>query len=180
MNWCSIDETYLNYLRAYEKRIPYSDYGVNHFKPFFQPLFEAEPGIIFIGAISHPQERHRKMKNMPDFRKIFIPVHSRDGKIKKHFAGVIHLNYMFPAPKSVIYDVTAQNITQFRNFSSDQQKSKYIDLLNKELKVILNEENIADRAYKLYLRKQKFPQDSISRRCFDYDELINLALKWDK
>lgn len=63
MNWCSIDETYLNYLKSYESRIPYSDYGVNHFKPFFRPLFEIEPGIIFVGAISHPQDRHRKMKN---------------------------------------------------------------------------------------------------------------------
>ncbi|MFH4353357.1 type III toxin-antitoxin system ToxN/AbiQ family toxin [Lactobacillus helveticus] len=72
MNWCSIDETYVNYLKSYESRIPYSDYGVNHFKPFFRPLFEIEPGIIFVGAISHPQDRHRKMKNKPDFRKIFI------------------------------------------------------------------------------------------------------------
>ncbi|EGF39667.1 hypothetical protein AAULH_04764 [Lactobacillus helveticus MTCC 5463] len=40
--------------------------------PFFRPLFEIEPGIIFVGAISHPQDRHRKMKNKPDFRKIFI------------------------------------------------------------------------------------------------------------
>ncbi|MCO0806468.1 type III toxin-antitoxin system ToxN/AbiQ family toxin [Lactobacillus helveticus] len=63
MNWCSIDETYVNYLKSYESRIPYSDYGVNHFKPFFRPLFEIEPGIIFVGAISHPQDRHRKMKN---------------------------------------------------------------------------------------------------------------------
>ena len=63
--------------------------------------------------------------------------------------------------------MTAQNITNFRRFSTEQQKSKYIDLLskepkviNKEPKVINNEENIASRAYKLYLRKQKFPQGS--------------------
>ena len=179
MNWCSIDETYLNYLKSYESRIPYSDYGVNHFNPFFRPLFEIEPGIIFVGAISHPQDRHRKMKNKPDFRKIFIPVHGRDGRIKKHFAGVVHLNYMFPAPESAIFNVTAQTITNFRRFSTEQQKSKYIDLLNKELKVINNEENIASRAYKLYLRKQKFPQYPISRRCFNYDKLIDLAKKWN-
>ncbi|WP_367302087.1 type III toxin-antitoxin system ToxN/AbiQ family toxin [Lactobacillus helveticus] len=49
----------------------------------------------------------------------------------------------------------AQNITNFRRFSTEQQKSKYIDLLSKEPKVINNQENIASRAYKLYLRKQK-------------------------
>ncbi|MFH4353853.1 type III toxin-antitoxin system ToxN/AbiQ family toxin [Lactobacillus helveticus] len=69
--------------------------------------------------------------------------------MKKHFAGVVHLNYIFPAPESAIFNVTAQNITNFRRFSTEQQKSKYIDLLSKEPKVINNQENIASRAYKL-------------------------------
>lgn len=133
MKWCSAEETYLNYLRSYEKRIPYSDYGENHFKPFFQPLFQVKNGIVFVSAISHAQRRHHYMKNMTDFRKTFIDVKQRDGKTKKHLAGVVHLNYMFPAPQQTLKYVTPQNIQSFRSFANEVQKSKYIDLLNKEL-----------------------------------------------
>ncbi|WP_258365319.1 type III toxin-antitoxin system ToxN/AbiQ family toxin [Lactobacillus helveticus] len=45
MNWCSIDETYVNYLKSYESRIPYSDYGVNHFKPFLDHYLRLNQGL---------------------------------------------------------------------------------------------------------------------------------------
>lgn len=177
MRWCSVEEDYLNYLRSYEKRIPYSDYGANHFKPFFQPLFQVKSGIVFVGAISHAQRRHHHMKNMPDFRKIFIDVKQRDGKTKKHLAGVVHLNYMFPAPQQTLQYVTPQNIQSFRNFANEVQKSKYIDLLNKELFTI-NNIDLQTKAKKLYERKRKYPSDWISKRCLDYDNLVELADKW--
>ena len=35
MYWIDIDDKYLDYLREFEKRIPYSDYGTDKMKPFF-------------------------------------------------------------------------------------------------------------------------------------------------
>ena len=34
MNWLVIDEKYLDYLRKTERRIPFSDYGKDKYKPF--------------------------------------------------------------------------------------------------------------------------------------------------
>lgn len=39
-NWLVIDESYLDYLRKYEHRIPKSNYSTSKLKPFFGKLFE--------------------------------------------------------------------------------------------------------------------------------------------
>lgn len=117
------------------------------------------------------------MKNMPDFRKVFIQVRSRDGKAKKHLAGVIHLNYMFPVPTSAIQRISAANIDLFRSFVDIKQKSKYIDLLNKELKTI-DQLNLRKRALYLYRHQKDFPNDQLSSRCLNFDNLIHLAKNW--
>jgi len=56
MNWLIIDEKYLNYLRAKEKRIPFSDYVQNKYKPFFGMLFETDE-FYYVTQIPHPQAR---------------------------------------------------------------------------------------------------------------------------
>ena len=35
MYWIDIDDKYLDFLREFEKRIPFSDYGTDKMKPFF-------------------------------------------------------------------------------------------------------------------------------------------------
>lgn len=42
MYWIDIDDKYLDYLREFEKRIPYSDYGTDKMKPFFGVLFDTD------------------------------------------------------------------------------------------------------------------------------------------
>ena len=42
MKWINVNEKYLNYLRAFEGRIPRTDYGSDKYKPFFGILFETE------------------------------------------------------------------------------------------------------------------------------------------
>ena len=40
MEWINVDETFLDYLRESEERIPRTDYGKDKYKPFFGILFE--------------------------------------------------------------------------------------------------------------------------------------------
>ncbi len=56
-NWVIIDEKYLDFLRAAEPRIPFSDYGTDKYKPFFGVLFEIGD-LVYVTQISHAQPRH--------------------------------------------------------------------------------------------------------------------------
>jgi protein AbiQ len=163
IKWKVVNEIYLNYLRDYyERRIPYSEYGDDKYKPFFGELFEIED-IVYVSQISHPQERHNKLKQNIDFYKIY---HPDDGRL----VAVINLNYMFPIHKSLLIDLQYKDIEKYRKFKSDLEKSKYIDLLNTELQV-LNQLPIQENAFKIYNMKYEYPDHPVSKRSFDFRKL---------
>lgn len=168
-NWVVVDEKYLDYLRSKESRIPQSNYGVNKYKPFFGVLFEVGE-LVYITQISHAKPRHESMKSAPDFTKIFL-----DNKL----VAVVNLNYMFPIHKSLITPLKYKNIGLHRTFESEKAKSQYIDLLAKELAEI-NRTNIEVQAMRLYKRKLNFPEDFVSRRCFNFLELESAANEYIK
>lgn len=160
MKWYIPDESFLDKLRGHEKRIPKTDYGKNHMKPFFGILFERD-GLVYITQISHPQQRHIKTKENIDFKKIY-----KNDKL----IGVVNLNYMFPIYKNKLEEVKYANIEKYRKFKNDDEKNKYIALLKTELKIIKNK-NIKEAAIKLYNHKIEFPDSIISNRCLDFVEL---------
>ncbi|WP_339059599.1 type III toxin-antitoxin system ToxN/AbiQ family toxin [Fusobacterium animalis] len=141
MIWCTINKDYISFLKNYDSRIPNIDYGNNGYKPFFSPLFEKD-GLVYVTQVSSKKPRHLKMKESIDFVKIF-------DKTNKKLISVINLNYMFPVPKSEIIEVKYKNISNFRTFSSLDEKNKYINLLKYEMKVI-NNKNIQAQALKVY------------------------------
>lgn len=173
-NWVVIDERYLNYLRAAEPRIPHSDYGTDKMKPFFGVLFE-QGELAYVTQISHAQERHKAMRNMPDFIKIYIA--DRNPALPDRLAAVVNLNYMFPVPKAEMQEMKYKDIEQHRTFRSLQEKSRYIDLLSKELAQI-NTLDMETKAKKVYHLKQQFPENFVSRRCLDFERLEALALAY--
>lgn len=67
-----VDEEYLNYLRKAEKRIPFSNYGSDKYKPFFGELFSIGD-LVYVTQISHAQPRHFRLTNSKDFLKIYLP-----------------------------------------------------------------------------------------------------------
>ena len=172
MDWINVNEKYLDYLRCFEKRIPYSDYGKNKYKPFFGVLFKTN-GLLYITQISHAQDRHIKMKQSLDFYKIFDP------KQEHRLISVINLNYMFPIPEDETYPFEKSKVDTYRNFESNEEKSKYIDLLNKEMEAI-NKLNLSAAAEKIYKFKYQFPDDRVSKRCLDYKLLEKYAMAWEK
>lgn len=170
-NWVVIDEKYLDYLRAAENRIPFSDYGTDKYKPFFGVLFEIGD-LAYVTQVSHAQPRHIQMKNAPDFIKIFIP--DRNPTKPDRLVAVINLNYMFPIHKALIENLEYKNIEKHRTFQTLQEKSQYIDLLTKELAQI-NKLGVDAKAKKLYEKRKRFPGDAVCRRCIDFCAMEPLA-----
>lgn len=147
-----IDESYLDYLRKYEHRIPKSNYGTSNLKPFFGKLFE-KGDLVYVTQISHAKKRHEKMKNSPDFVKIYLS--NKSNADKGRLVAVVNLNYMFPVPKLLIQNLNYANINKHRTFNSQKERSQYIYLLKKELNQI-NSLNINLTAKNLYNRKIHF------------------------
>lgn len=168
--WINVNEKYLDFLRSFEKRIPRTDYGSDKYKPFFGILFEKDD-LFYITQISHAQPRHLKMKNQQDFFKIYDP------QQLSRLIAVVNLNYMFPILKNEVTPFIKKDIDTYRNFKSEEEKSKYIDLLDSEMKMIKTM-NLPDAAGKLYEKKYAFPDSKVSQRCLDYKALEEHAKKW--
>lgn len=171
MKWIIVDENYLDYLRSIESRIPKTDYGSDRYKPFFGVLFETN-NLYYVTQVSYPQKRHQKMKQQKDFFKLYDP----DNPTR--LIAVVNLNYMFPIPKEYTHDFEKKKIDTYRTFKSEQAKSKYIDLLDTEIKVI-NSLNLGEKALYIYKLKYDKPQDSLSKRCIDFKDMERLARLYD-
>ncbi len=170
MKWINVNEKYLDYLRKIEKRIPKTDYGTDRYKPFFGVLFEVND-LYYVTQVSHPQERHKNLRQQKDFYKLFDP------KNPKRLIAVVNLNYMFPIPKNQTSPFIKKNINTYRTFKTEKEKSKYIDLLDTEL-FIINSMNLDNKAKDLYKLKYDKPDDRISKRCIDFKAMEQLALNY--
>ncbi len=167
MRWYSINDDYLTYLRSYEGRIPYIDYGANKFKPFFGALFEIGD-FVYVTQVSSPKKRHCRMRENVDFYKLYRG---------KNLKSVVNLNYMFPVPKSMLIDVNYGEIENFRSFKDADEKAYYIGLLKFELREI-NKKKINEKAKDLYYMKYDYPNDTVSQRCFDFKQLESKASEY--
>jgi protein AbiQ len=168
MNWFTVEEEYLTYIRSHEGRIPKTDYGDGKFKPFFGALFEVGD-LVYITQVSHPQRRHYNLKEDMDFVKLY------DGT---RLIAVVNLNYMFPVHKSRLINVEYKNIEYFRTFENDKEKSDYITLLKREMKEI-KKRGLDQRAFDLYERRYKYPSDRVSCRCIDFKNLEQKSKEYE-
>lgn len=170
MEWINVNEKYLDYLRQHEQRIPKTNYGINKYKPFFGILFETEK-FCYVTQVSHAQERHIHMKQQKDFFKIYDPNNY------ERLIAVVNLNYMFPVPKNELLPFDKSEIHTYRAFESEKEKSKYINLLDLEIKAI-NTLNLDSAAIFIYENKYRYPQSKIAQRCLDYKQLEEFAKTW--
>lgn len=170
MRWININEKYLDYLRSFEKRIPYSDYGDKKYKPFFGVLFEVGD-LYYVTQVSHPQKRHYNLKQQKDFYKIYDP------KCPNRLIAVVNLNYMFPVPATETSYFHKREIHTYRKFDSEIEKSKYVNLLDIELQVV-NSMSLDNKARYIYELKYKNPMHFVSKRCIDFKEMEKLAKKF--
>lgn len=110
------------------------------------------------------------MKSNIDFKKIYDPA---DG----HLIAVVNLNYMFPIPKYMRTPLKYKDIDKHRTFASEEEKSKYIDLMKTELKVI-NSMDLSKPAINIYKSKYSKPDSNLSNRCIDYKQMEEPARKY--
>ena len=89
---------------------------------------------------------------------------------------VVNLNYMFPVPVSEMTDLEYGKIEEYVDFKNDTAKSKYIDLLKREMKYI-KELPLENNARSLYALKYDKPEHVISKRCFDFKTLEIYSLQ---
>ncbi len=170
MRWINVNEKYLDYLRNVESRIPRTDYGSDKYKPFFGVLFEID-NLYYITQVSHAQTRHYKMKQQKDFFKIY------DSKNLNRLIAVVNLNYMFPIPKEQTSEFEKKYIHTYRTFRSEEEKSKYINLLDTELDAI-NKMNLEEKACAIYKLKYEMPEDRVAKRCIDFKDMERLAKEY--
>lgn len=172
MNWIILNEQYLDFLRAFEKRIPRTDYGTDRYKPFFGILFETDD-FAYVTQVSSPDKP--RLKDLPeniDFYKLYDP------KNTTRLMSVVNLNYMFPVPKDEITHVKNYKIIDtLRTFKNPKQRSQYIYLLKKELSEI-NKRDLSTPAKEIYINKINQPNSKLSNRCLNYKELEAKAYEW--
>lgn len=172
MTWKIPDEAYLDYLRNnFDTRIPNCNYGPDKFKPFFGSLFTVGE-MVYITQISHPQQRHEKIKENVDFFKLYYPK-------TNDLLAVINLNYMFPIHGSLLVDLEYRDIEKYRVFKDLDQKSKYIDLLRMEIAEI-NDRPICESAEKVYQIKSRYPDSFLAKRCLDFSSLETAWRQYEK
>lgn len=171
MEWINVNEKYLDYLRKTEPRIPKTDYGADKYKPFFGVLFEIGD-LYYVTQVSHPQEKHKELKQQKDFFKLFDP------NTRGRLIAVVNLNYMFPIPKEQTLPFVKKKIYTYRTFKTEKEKSQYIDLLDMEL-AIINSLDLGTKAKNLYALKYDKPNDKVAKRCIDFKAMEKLALVYN-
>ncbi len=173
MKWLILNDSYLNFLRELESRIPLTNYGDDKFKPFFGSLFETED-FEYVTQVSSVKKRHYTMPENIDFYKIYDP------KINKRLLSVINLNYMFPVPKFEVKKIDNYSIIDsLRTFTDSISRSKYINLLKTELSEI-NKKNLSEIALQIYENQNTKSNSKLAERCFNFKSLEDRANEWIK
>ena len=122
----------------YDSRVGYVDYG--------ERLKLHEGIILNIGSfryyvpISSAKPKHKKMLNSLDFQKL-------QDRSNGYLYAVLNINNMIPVPDQCVTQLKYNQVECFRSFSSDQEKTDYIYLLQKEKAIIDEIQDIDDISF---------------------------------
>lgn len=151
-----IQEEYMDYLRKFDKRVPYNK---NQTRPYVGIVCIFKGQKYFIPMTS-PKEKHIKMNpNLADIYKI------NDGKL-----GILNINNMIPANTSVIKKI---------NFK--EQEKTYAKLLYEQL-LFLNDhkDNLLFKISKFFVLYDKNKlYENIRKRTCDFHLLEIKCKEWD-
>ena len=155
-----IDEKYADFLRKYDKRVPYVNDDKQN-RPFIGCEIQLS-GITYYIPLSSPKAKHKKMKNTRDFHKINNGIY-----------GAINFNNMIPVEEKYLYDIN-MNITP----NDNEQTVKYKNLLNNQLSWCNKTDNkntIINKANNLYKSITLGTADeSLKKRCCDFSLLESI------
>ena len=161
MKFYNIKDEYINYLKKYDAKVADNKKGK---RPYVGVVLEID-GIKYYTPFTSPKEKHRKMKNTKDFR-----------KINQGIYGAINFNNMIPLYKDN-YDVITLN-----KHNLSKGRKEYQTLLKKQLlwlnknsdivrkkSIILYNAYISGALYKnIYERCCNFPLLEV--KCDEYNK----------
>ncbi|MGL5428504.1 MAG: type III toxin-antitoxin system ToxN/AbiQ family toxin [Cetobacterium sp.] len=148
-----IKETYIDYLREYDLKVPHNK---NEKRPYIGVLFEINRYLYF-APLTSPKPKHKTMSEKIDFIKL------RDGEL-----GAINLNNMLPVLESEIIQFDIDGLKKI----NPKEYNKFIDqvreLNSKKSKIIKN-------ANKLYLKVTVDEIKGYKVKCCDFKLLERMA-----
>ena len=160
MNWYVVNKTYIDYLRQFDIRVGYVEYG-ERLKLHIGVMLKIDDVHYYV-PISSAKPKHVKMSNSIDFHKI------QDEETGYIYA-VLNINNMIPVPESCVTQVKYNKIDEFRGFKNAKEKIDYIYLLQKEKYIIDKVEDVLQsKAEKLYQKCKNKPDSSLASRCCNF------------
>ena len=170
MQWYALNKEYVNYLKQYDKYVPNIEY-IGKLKCFLGIIFKSKKGFYYFAPLTSYKPKFQTMSNDIDFFKLV----GKNGKIY----GAIDINNMIPVPKSEYTKITIDNLSEFREFSTNREKKQYWKLLQAELACI-NEKILQNNAEKLYKFVTKYPNSPLAERCCNYILLEEKSIEYKK
>ena len=164
MRWYVADKDFVNYLHSIDEKVEQIEYK-DSFKPYFGIIMNINNYNYYLPVSSPKPWKHSKMSNSKDFLKINDP---ETGEL----IAVLNINNMIPIPLQYITMLDYNDVAKYKKFNNDSEKTNYINLLRKELKVIRSmSKKIKENAIYLYEHYKVFPNDRISSRCCNFIKL---------
>lgn len=158
LRWYIADKEYVKYLKQFEEKVENIEYS-EKLKPYIGILININ-GFDYYVPISSVKEKHYKMSNRMDFVKIIQ---------KEKIIGVLNLNNMIPISDNNVKQLKYEQIEEYREFKTEEEKRLYISFLSFELALInRNAEKIIKNANDLYNEKKNNKNSNISKRCCDF------------
>lgn len=172
MKWYIIEKEYVEYLHKYDIKVENIEYK-NRLKPYIGIILEINNYKYYV-PVSSAKNKHYKMQSTIDLYKI---------EYKGKILGVLNINNMIPIKDECAKILKYDQIEEYRKFTSNEEKQKYIGLLEIELKIISSKEReITENARKLYNLVIKYPMSRLAKRScnFKYLELMANIYKKEK
>lgn len=172
MKWYIIEKEYVEYLHKYDAKVENIEYK-NRIKPYIGIILVLNDYKYYV-PVSSVKSKHYKMKDSIDLYKI---------EYKEKILGVLNINNMIPIKDEYVKELKYREIEKYRNFNSNEEKQKYISLLETELKIINKRtKEITENARKLYNLVIKYPMSRLAKRScnFKYLELMANIYKKEK
>lgn len=166
MKWYALTNEYIDYLKEFDSHVPNNDYG-DRMKCFLGDVCAREGEIVFVAPLTSYKPKFENWENDIDFYKV---ENRESGKI----FGAINLNNMIPVPKTVVTEITEDNLPEFRVFANKREQRNYWKLLQQELACI-NEEKIHKFAEKLLIVIESNPMSKLAGRCCKFQLLEHKA-----
>lgn len=171
MKWYALNKKYVHYLKQYDSIVPNIDY-TGKLKCFLGIIIKSSSsGLDYFAPLTSYKPKFKDMSNDIDFFRLV----GNNGKIY----GAIDVNNMIPVPKSEYTEITFDNLSDFRDFSTNREKKQYWKLLQAELSCV-NEKILCNNAAKLYRFVTNYPQSSIAQRCCNFILLEEKCNKYIK